>query len=619
MPGRDEAIGRPVPVHYQEPFRRGYGRWEPSSADFLADLRGAVAGGAAGWCLHNGSSRGAAEGRPRRSFDLRARRLFDQLDAEERERGRPGLTAGPPGAEARTVTGRVSPRRTRRGLQGAGLASADPRAGSVTPLGGLSSPPVHHDEEGSSPMSRRFLERFVAGVMLLGVGAVPGRAQEPPGGRPAGPALRVSEDGRHLVRDRRDALLLAGGYGLAALPDDDPRRRRAVPADPGRAGLHGDPGGRRHGRGARRRHACGRTGTATWRSRTATRPGRPSPTASSPDDAAEYDYWDHADYLVERARAHGLTLALLPLFVGHGGDGFKYLTPENAEAYGLFLGRRYGGRAARPLGARRRQHARHGGQAGRLGAAGAGPHDRRGRVGGLRPDPDDLPHQRAELVVAVVPRGPLAGLQHDPGLGRREGHLPEGRGGPGASPAEADGAGRGLVRGRPPVPHPADRRAEGPAAGVLVVPGRGLPHLRQHQHLELRLVQAGGDAGLEGGPPLARGREPVGAREAVHLAGVVGARPRTGRSSPPGPATARRETSRCARPTAAASWPTCPARPPSPWTCARSPGPSPPSRPGSTPGPGRRTASEQVPTAGVRPFSAPEGWQDAILLIEARR
>jgi hypothetical protein len=78
------AIGRPAPVHDQEPFRRGYGRWEPSAADFLADLRGAVAGGAAGWCLHNGSSRGAAGERPRRSFDLHSQRLFDQLDAEER-------------------------------------------------------------------------------------------------------------------------------------------------------------------------------------------------------------------------------------------------------------------------------------------------------------------------------------------------------------------------------------------------------------------------------------------------------------------------------------------------------------------------------------------------------
>ena len=41
--------------------------------------------GPPGWCLHNGSSRGAREERPRRSFDLQARRLFDQLDAEERE------------------------------------------------------------------------------------------------------------------------------------------------------------------------------------------------------------------------------------------------------------------------------------------------------------------------------------------------------------------------------------------------------------------------------------------------------------------------------------------------------------------------------------------------------
>jgi hypothetical protein len=79
-----QKIGRLVPVHYQEPFRRGYTQWEPVAADFLADLRGAVAGGAAGWCFHNGSQRGTPESRPRRSFDLREHRLFDQLDAEER-------------------------------------------------------------------------------------------------------------------------------------------------------------------------------------------------------------------------------------------------------------------------------------------------------------------------------------------------------------------------------------------------------------------------------------------------------------------------------------------------------------------------------------------------------
>lgn len=79
-----KAVGRVVPVHFQEPFRRGYGAWEPTAADFLTDLRGARAGGAAGWCFHNGSQRQTPDNQPRRSFDLRSQRLFDQLDTEER-------------------------------------------------------------------------------------------------------------------------------------------------------------------------------------------------------------------------------------------------------------------------------------------------------------------------------------------------------------------------------------------------------------------------------------------------------------------------------------------------------------------------------------------------------
>jgi hypothetical protein len=80
-----KAAHRIVPVHYQEPFRRGYPGWEPTATDFLTDLRGAVAGGAAGWCFHNGSERSSPEYQPRRSFDLRTKRLFDQLDPEERK------------------------------------------------------------------------------------------------------------------------------------------------------------------------------------------------------------------------------------------------------------------------------------------------------------------------------------------------------------------------------------------------------------------------------------------------------------------------------------------------------------------------------------------------------
>jgi hypothetical protein len=79
------ALGRAGPVHYQEPFRRGYRSWRPIAPDFLTDLRGALAGGAAGWCLHNGAQHGTPGNRPRRSFDLRDQRLFEQLDKVERK------------------------------------------------------------------------------------------------------------------------------------------------------------------------------------------------------------------------------------------------------------------------------------------------------------------------------------------------------------------------------------------------------------------------------------------------------------------------------------------------------------------------------------------------------
>lgn len=80
-----QAEGQIVPVHYQEPFRRGYGRWQPVAEDFLTDLHQAREGGAAGWCLHNGDQRDQPDERPRRSFDLREKRLFEQLDEEERK------------------------------------------------------------------------------------------------------------------------------------------------------------------------------------------------------------------------------------------------------------------------------------------------------------------------------------------------------------------------------------------------------------------------------------------------------------------------------------------------------------------------------------------------------
>jgi hypothetical protein len=80
-----KQLGRTVPVHYQEPFRRGFTpkRWQPNAEHFLADLKGALEAGAAGWCLHNGDQKDKPQSKPRRSFDMRKARLFDQLDEQE--------------------------------------------------------------------------------------------------------------------------------------------------------------------------------------------------------------------------------------------------------------------------------------------------------------------------------------------------------------------------------------------------------------------------------------------------------------------------------------------------------------------------------------------------------
>jgi hypothetical protein len=78
-----KELGHVAPLLYQEPFRRDFGRWQPRAEDAVTDLKAALAGGAAGWCWHHGANRAAKDGRPRRSFGLRDKRLFEQLDEEE--------------------------------------------------------------------------------------------------------------------------------------------------------------------------------------------------------------------------------------------------------------------------------------------------------------------------------------------------------------------------------------------------------------------------------------------------------------------------------------------------------------------------------------------------------
>lgn len=66
---------------------------------------------------------------------------------------------------------------------------------------------------------------------------------------------------------------------------------------------------------------------------------------SNPDDASEYDYWDHLDFVIQRAAEKGIYIGLLPTWgdkVAHlPGDGPIIFNEQNAEAYARILATRY--------------------------------------------------------------------------------------------------------------------------------------------------------------------------------------------------------------------------------------------------------------------------------------
>lgn len=65
--------------------------------------------------------------------------------------------------------------------------------------------------------------------------------------------------------------------------------------------------------------------------------GRPDVTEGTGDDDAEYDYWDHVDFVVEEAARRGLIVGLRPVW----GDVEEPLTADQADVLGRFLEERY--------------------------------------------------------------------------------------------------------------------------------------------------------------------------------------------------------------------------------------------------------------------------------------
>ena len=75
-------------------------------------------------------------------------------------------------------------------------------------------------------------------------------------------------------------------------------------------------------------------------------PRKPAITpGANPANKEAYDYWDHVDYIVDQANLRGIYIALLPSWgrwVNSGRSDESLLTPDNAQSYGEFLGKRYG-------------------------------------------------------------------------------------------------------------------------------------------------------------------------------------------------------------------------------------------------------------------------------------
>ncbi len=67
-----------------------------------------------------------------------------------------------------------------------------------------------------------------------------------------------------------------------------------------------------------------------------------NPAQPAVKEGADNDYWDHVDYVVDKANELGMYIGFLPTWGRYWhDDGIRFFTPENARVYGEFLGKRY--------------------------------------------------------------------------------------------------------------------------------------------------------------------------------------------------------------------------------------------------------------------------------------
>ena len=144
--------------------------------------------------------------------------------------------------------------------------------------------------------------------------------------------LRVSENGRFLEHENGDPFFLLGDTGWLAPRKLDRAEIETYLENRRNKGynfvqvmvLHTHP----------MVNAYGDTALA------GTRPFRPGTTpGNNPDDPAEYDYWDHLDYIVETAESKGLYMGLVCVWGSVVKAG--HLDADAADDYGTWIAERY--------------------------------------------------------------------------------------------------------------------------------------------------------------------------------------------------------------------------------------------------------------------------------------
>jgi hypothetical protein len=131
---------------------------------------------------------------------------------------------------------------------------------------------------------------------------------------------------------------------------------------------------------------------------------------AKPDVKDGEDYWDHVDYVVHKAESLGMFVGFLPTWGdkwhSKPGQGSPVFNERNAEGYGEWLGKRYKEKAIiwilggdRPIESDEHKKV--------LRAMARGLRRRR------RLALDHVSSARRQWLVAMVPRGGLAGFQHE--------------------------------------------------------------------------------------------------------------------------------------------------------------------------------------------------------------